>query len=156
MMWIDGVSPVDVVHAYAAAVPALLVGGWIASRQQHAHAPMRAASLDRHAVDWGRLAVVATLLVAALAANIGVNAAAPELANLFPVLGVALWTAILVTAVFRRPDWSVLPAAITGVGVPAVAGAGGVDDAGRAAAELRRGPPRSASASSRRCSTTFR
>ena len=82
------------VHAYVAAVPALLVGGWLASRQQHAHAPMRAASLDRHAVDGGRLAVVATLLGAALAANVGVNAAAPELANLLPVLGVALWAAI--------------------------------------------------------------
>jgi Na+/H+ antiporter NhaD/arsenite permease-like protein len=114
MMWIDGVSPVDVVHAYVAAVPALGVSGWIASRQQHAHAPMRAASIDPHPVDWGRLGVVAALLVAALAANIGVNATAPELANRFPVLGAALWAAIVVTAAGRRPDWSVLPAAITG------------------------------------------
>jgi Na+/H+ antiporter NhaD/arsenite permease-like protein len=111
MMWIDGVSPLDVVHAYAAAIPALLVCGWIASRQQHGHAPMRAASLDPHPVDWGRLGVVAILLVAALAANIGVNATAPALANAFPVLGVALWAALVGTAAFRRPDWSVLPAA---------------------------------------------
>jgi Na+/H+ antiporter NhaD/arsenite permease-like protein len=114
MMWIDGVSPPDVVHAYAAAVPALLVCGWIASRQQHSHAPMRAPSLDPHPVDWGRLGVVAILLAAALAANIGVNATAPDLANAFPVLGVALWAALVVTAGFRRPDWSALPAAITG------------------------------------------
>ena len=114
MMWIDGVSPRDVVHAYAAAVPALLVCGWLASRQQHGHAPMRAPALTAHAVDWGRLAVVAALLGAALVANIGVNATAPALANVFPVLGVALWAALLVTAVFRRPDWAALPAAITG------------------------------------------
>ena len=114
MMWIDGVSPLDVLHAYAAAIPALLVCGWIASRQQHRHAPMRVAALDEHPVDWGRLAVVAILLVAALAANIGVNATAPTLANAFPVLGVALWAALVATAGFRRPDWSVLPAAITG------------------------------------------
>ena len=101
-------------HAYVAAVPALLVGGWIASRQQHAHAPMRPAPAEAHPVDWGRLGVVAALLLAALAANIGVNATAPELANRFPVLGVALWAAILATAAYRRPDWSVLPAAITG------------------------------------------
>jgi Na+/H+ antiporter NhaD/arsenite permease-like protein len=114
MMWIAGVSPADVVHAYVAAVPALLVGGWIASRQQHAHAAMRPAPAEAHPVDWGRLGVVAALLLAALAANIGVNATTPELANLFPVLGVALWAAILGTATYRRPDWSVLPAAITG------------------------------------------
>ena len=46
MMWIAGVSPLDVLHAYVAAVPALLVGGWIASRQQHAHAPMRPAPAE--------------------------------------------------------------------------------------------------------------
>ena len=114
MMWIAGVSPADVLHAYVAAVPALLVGGWIASRQQHAHAAMRPAPAEAHPIDWGRLGVVAALLLAALAANIGVNATAPELANRFPVLGVALWTAILATAAYRRPDWSVLPAAITG------------------------------------------
>jgi len=114
MMWIAGVSPADVIHAYVAAVPALLVGGWIASRQQHAHAAMRPAPAEAHPVDWGRLGVVAALLLAALAANIGVNATAPELANLFPVLGVALWAALLATATYRRPDWSVLPPAITG------------------------------------------
>jgi Na+/H+ antiporter NhaD/arsenite permease-like protein len=114
MMWIDGVSPADVVHAYAAAVPALFVCGWIAARQQHAHAPMRPPSLEAHPVDWGRLGVVATLLLAALAANIGVNATAPDLANRFPVLGAALWAAILATSAVRRPDWTVLPAAVTG------------------------------------------
>ena len=40
--------------------------------------------LAAHAVDWGRLGVVAALLVAALAANIGVNATAPALANRLP------------------------------------------------------------------------
>ena len=39
---------------------------------------------------------------------------APALATAFPVLGVALWAALLVTAAFRRPDWAALPAAITG------------------------------------------
>jgi Na+/H+ antiporter NhaD/arsenite permease-like protein len=114
MMWIDGVAPLDVTHAYAAAVPALVICGLIAARQQHAHAPMRAAGVARHAIDWGRLGVVAVLLVTALAANIGVNAVAPDLANLFPVLGVALWAAILATAGYRRPDWAALPSAAIG------------------------------------------
>lgn len=114
MMWIDGVGPLDVTHAYAAAVPALVVCGLIAARQQHAFAPMRASGADSHGVDGGRIAVVAILLGAALAANIGVNAVAPALADRFPVLGVALWLAILATSGYRRPDWSALPGAVTG------------------------------------------
>ena len=115
MMWIDGVSPLDVVHGYAAAVPALVVCGLVAARQQHAHAPMRQdGGAGGHAVDWGRIGVVAVLLVTALAANIGVNAVAPDLADRFPVLGVALWAALVVTAAYRKPDWSVLPSAAKG------------------------------------------
>ncbi len=114
MMWIDGVSPVDVTHAYLAAVPALVVSGVLAARSQHAYAPMRADAALHHRIDWGRIAVVAVLLLTALAANIGVNSAAPELANAFPVLGCALWLALVVTAVYRTPDWSVLRGAATG------------------------------------------
>ena len=114
MMWIDGVAPLDVTHAYMAAVPALLISGLCAARQQHAFAPMRPASAHGQPIDWGRIGVVAVLLLAALAANIGVNSAAPDLANAFPVLGFALWLAIIVTAAYRTPDWSVLPNAATG------------------------------------------
>ena len=114
MMWIDGISPLDVIHAYAAALPALVVVGLFAARQQHAFAPMRAASDAAHAIDTGRIGVVAILLGAALAANLGVNAVAPALADQFPVLGVALWLAILATSGYRRPDWGALPSAVTG------------------------------------------
>ncbi len=114
MMWIDGVSPLDVTHAYVAAVPALLVVGLIAARQQHAYAPMREASTEAHPIDWGRIGVVAVLLLAALSANLGVNSAAPELADRLPVLGVALWAAILLTSGYRRPDWGALPSALSG------------------------------------------
>ena len=114
MMWIDGVSPLDVTHAYMAAVPALLVSGVIAARSQHAYAPMRTDVALHHRIDWGRIGVVAALLLTALAANIGVNSAAPDLANAFPVLGFALWLAIIVTAGYRTPDWSVLRNAATG------------------------------------------
>ncbi|MEZ5293404.1 MAG: hypothetical protein R2745_20145 [Vicinamibacterales bacterium] len=114
MMWIDGVSPLDVTHAFVAALPALVVLGLIAAPQQHAYSPMRSADEVHGPIDWGRIGVVAVMLVAALGANIGVNATAPELADRFPVLGVALWTALLVTSALRRPDWSALPAAAKG------------------------------------------
>ncbi len=48
MMWIDGVSPLDVLHAYVAAGAALLVFGVPASLQQQRHSSIRtscAASL---------------------------------------------------------------------------------------------------------------
>ncbi len=114
MMWIDGVSPLDVTHAYIAAVPALLISGLYAARQQHAFAPMRPPSARSHPIDWGRIVVVAMLLLTALAANIGVNSVAPALADAFPVLGFALWLALLVTAGYRKPDWAALPSAATG------------------------------------------
>ncbi len=75
---------------------------------------MRMAADSSHPIDWARIGVVGILLLAALAANIGVNAAAPELANQFPTLGAALWTALLATAGYRRPDWGALPSALTG------------------------------------------
>jgi hypothetical protein len=36
------------------------------------------------------------------------------LSNAYPVLGLALWAAIVLTAGYRRPDWAILPSAITG------------------------------------------
>lgn len=114
MMWIDGVAPLDVTHAYVAAVPALVVCGLIAARQQHAFAPMRGDTALHHRIDWGRITVVAILLGTALAANIGVNAMAPALADEFPILGIALWLALIATMGYRRPDWAAVPGAITG------------------------------------------
>ncbi len=40
MMWIDGVSPLDVLHAYVAAGVALVVCGIPAALQQHAYSPI--------------------------------------------------------------------------------------------------------------------
>jgi Na+/H+ antiporter NhaD/arsenite permease-like protein len=40
MMWLDGVSPLDVLHAYVAAVAAFLVFAIPAARQQQRHSPI--------------------------------------------------------------------------------------------------------------------
>ena len=40
MMWIDGVAIGDVFHASVAAIPALLIFGYIAAKQQHKHQPI--------------------------------------------------------------------------------------------------------------------
>src|SRR5450759_1749545 len=59
MMWIDGVDPIDVFHAYAAAAVALIISGVVAARQQHRYQPiMKDSPLGTH-VDWARVAIVA-------------------------------------------------------------------------------------------------
>jgi hypothetical protein len=114
MMWIDGVDPLDVVHAYAAAVVALVVSGLVAARQQHAFAPITKDAPAGVRVDWVRVAIVAFILVSAIAANVVANLAFPAVLDRFPVIGAAVWAAILLSALLRRPDWGLLPGAFKG------------------------------------------
>jgi hypothetical protein len=46
--------------------------------------------------------------------NVTMNVRFPALADSFPWLGAAVWVAILLTATWRAPDWSVLAAAFMG------------------------------------------
>ncbi len=114
MMWIAGVSPVDVFEAYIAAVVALCIFGIPAAIQQQAYSPMRKDPPRGTHVDWGRVFIVALILVAAIAANIAINTSYPAYAAGFPFIGVAVWGAILLGAAWRKPDWKVLPEAVKG------------------------------------------
>src|SRR6476661_1665274 len=76
MMWIDGVAPVDVLEAFVAA-------------------GVR--------VDWARVAIVAIILVTAIVVNVLINVKYPEQSDRFPFIGAAVWLALLVTALWRRP-----------------------------------------------------
>ena len=114
MMWIAGISPLVVLHAYIAAIVTLFVSGIPAAIQQQKFSPIvKSAARGAH-VDWVRVAIVAIILVAAIGANVTANLRFPELLDHLPVIGLAVWTAILVTALLRRPDWSVLPATFKG------------------------------------------
>jgi len=114
MMWIDGVSPVDVFHAYVAAIPALVVSGLIAARQQHALSPILASVRHEPRLDWARVGIVAAILFSAIAANVSLNFWTGELAGRVPVLGLTVWLVILVSARVRRPDWELLGEATRG------------------------------------------
>jgi Na+/H+ antiporter NhaD/arsenite permease-like protein len=114
MMWIDGVSPLAVLDAYVAASVALVVCGLIAARQQHAYAPIVKDASAGVEVDWPRVGIVAFILVAAIAANVIANLAFPAVLDRFPVIGAAVWVAILACAPLRRPEWSLLPEAFKG------------------------------------------
>ena len=114
MMWIDGVAPAQVFEAYAGAIPALLIFGIIAARQQHAYQPItKDAPLGAH-VHWARLSIVAIILLSAVAANVFFNVKAPQVLDQLPVIGLAVWAAILLTAPWRAPTWSLLPDAFKG------------------------------------------
>jgi hypothetical protein len=114
MMWIAGVGPLEVVEAYAAAVPALLFFGVVAARQQHAHQPIIRQAPAGVRVDWARAGIVALMLSSAIGANVYFNLRQPEVLAKLPVMALAVWAAILVTSALRRPNWSHLRPAATG------------------------------------------
>ena len=114
MMWISGVSPLAVLHAYLAAAVAFLVFSLPAARAQQRYAPILKDPPGQLAVDWPRVAIVVFILACAVAVNVGVNATAPERAGRFPFIGAAVALAVLLTSAWRRPDWGVLPGAVKG------------------------------------------
>ena len=114
MMWIAGVPPLQVLDAYVAAVPALLFFAFFAARQQHAHQPITKDAPAGIRIDWVRLAIVFVILLAAIGANVYFNLRHPEVLSQAPVIGLAVWAAILLTGWLRPPDWSLLPGATRG------------------------------------------
>ena len=114
MMWIDGVNPLDVLEAYVAAGTALCIFGVVAARQQHAWSPIAKDAAPDARIDWLRVSIVAAILGAAIVANVAANVRFPQVLDQFPVLGAAVWVAIIATAPLRRPDWSLMPSTFKG------------------------------------------
>jgi Na+/H+ antiporter NhaD/arsenite permease-like protein len=111
MMWIDGVHPLDVLHGYVAAVAALVVFGIPAALQQQRHAHIMRNPPKGARVDVLRVAIVMAILAAAIITNVVVNVHFPQYADGFPFIGAAVWVALLVTALLRRPDFGLVPEA---------------------------------------------
>jgi len=114
MIWIAGGSPLQVFHAYTAAVPALLFFGVFAARQQQAYQPILNDVPHGVKVDFVRLAIVAAILLSAIGANVYFNLRHPEVLDHVPVIGLAVVMAIFVTAGLRQPDWSLVPDSVKG------------------------------------------
>jgi Na+/H+ antiporter NhaD/arsenite permease-like protein len=114
MMWIAGVSPLAVVEAYVAAIVAMLVFAVPASIQQQRYSPIQKDPSKGLKIDPARVFIVAAILIVALAANIIANLKFPALLDAVPVLGVAVWAVILLTAGLRAPDWKVMPETFKG------------------------------------------
>jgi hypothetical protein len=114
MMWIDGVSPLQVLEAYIAAVVALVFFGIIAARQQHAHAPITKDADPRAHADFGRVGVCVAMLVTAVVVNVTCNLYFPTVLDHWPVLGITVWVVLLLSAGYRKPTWSLVPGAFKG------------------------------------------
>jgi Na+/H+ antiporter NhaD/arsenite permease-like protein len=114
MMWIDGVDPLDVLEAFIAAGAAMLIFGVPASLQQQRYSPITRDSTAGVRIDWARVAIVALILITAIVVNVIVNVKYSELSDRFPFIGAGVWVALAVTALWRKPQWSLLPGALKG------------------------------------------
>ena len=94
LMWIDGVSPLAVLHAFAAAIPALFIFGIVAAKQQDRFQPIVETNVDVK-VDYGKLFIVFLILVGAIATNWLLD---------FPAAGV--WIGIILGALIRPTPWN--------------------------------------------------
>ena len=103
MMWIDGVSPLDVLHAFIAAIAALLIIAFFAGHQQYKLQPVVVADTSHVRIDWMKILIVAMILVGAIVTNYTLD---------MPALGV--WIAILIGALLRPIPWKEVPASIMG------------------------------------------
>jgi hypothetical protein len=103
MMWIDGVSAFNVLHAYVAAGVALLFLAWFAAHQQDKYQPIQKDADTTAKIDWVKIFNVALILAGAIISNILYD---------MPALGV--WIAILIGAFLRPVPWKEVPGAIKG------------------------------------------
>ena len=114
MMWISGVPPIQVLHAYVAAIAAFLVFAVSAARAQQRFAPIIKEPPRSLEIDWPRVMIVLFMLASAVAANVGAHSALPGLVDRFPFIGAAVAAAILISVPWRSPDWSIVPGAVKG------------------------------------------
>lgn len=103
MMWIDGVEAFNVLHAYVAALAALLFFAWFGSHQQDKYQPIVKDADPNVKIDWGKILSVALILAGAIISNILYD---------MPALGV--WIAIVIGAMIRKVPWKEVPGALKG------------------------------------------
>jgi len=114
MMWLDGVAPLDVLHAYVASTAAFFVFAIPAARAQQRLSPIEKNPDPQIHIDWARVIIVVLILVGAIAANIHANGLGPEQAGAFPYIGATVIGVILLVTPWRRPDWKAVPGAVKG------------------------------------------
>ena len=113
LMWLRGVSPLEVLPAFVASFAAFAVFGVLGARAQQRHQPIQERDEPGHPIEWRRVAIVAIVLASAVAANVAANTLSKG-EELAPWLGLAVWAALLATSLIAKPDWSVARPAFKG------------------------------------------
>jgi len=103
MMWIDGVSAFNVLHAFVAAGTALLFFAWFASHQQDKFQPIQKDANTSVKIDWVKIFNVGLILAGAIISNVLYD---------MPALGV--WIAIVIGSFLRPVPWIEVQGAIKG------------------------------------------
>ena len=103
MIWLAGISPLEVAEAALGAAAAIAVCGSLAAWQQQRFQPIVKDAPVGLTIDWARLVIVGLVLAGAIGANLAWGV---------PAAGV--WAAILLGIPLRRPDWHVIPGALKG------------------------------------------
>lgn len=103
MIWIAGIPATEVLKAFVAAVPAIIIFGIIAAKQQHKYQPIANDADVNAKVDIKKLIAVVLILAGAIITNILFD---------FPAFGV--WVAILIAATFNHTDWKEVKVAVGG------------------------------------------
>ena len=103
LMWIEGVSPWNVLHGYIAAGSALVFFSIFAALQQDKYQPIVKDAAADTTIDWGRIGIVVMILLLTILTNVYLD---------FPALGV--WIAIGIGAFIRDTDWKEAKNAISG------------------------------------------
>lgn len=92
MMWIDGVSAFDVLHAFIASAFAFVFFAWFASRQQQKFQPIVKQNHKIKAnIKWLNVVAVLTILVGAIVSNV-----------MFDMPAFGVWVAIIVGVLYVK------------------------------------------------------
>jgi len=103
LMWIDGVNPLNVIHGYAAAIPALFIFGIPAAIVQDRYHRIVKDANKKVKIDSVKIFIVALILIGAILTNYLMD---------FPAVGV--WIAILVGSLLRKTPWDEIPKSVKG------------------------------------------
>lgn len=103
LMWIDGVNPLDVTHAFVASVVAFVIFGTVGSIQQDRYQRIQRNESKKFKIDWGKLIIVFLILVCAIITNWTLD---------FPAAGV--WIAIIIGNFIRKAPWQEIPKSLQG------------------------------------------
>ncbi len=114
MMWLAGISPLEVLRAYIPAMAAFFVFAIPAARRQQQYSPILMNPDSGVRLDGSRIIIVALVLVGAIGANVYANSLPEERTGVFPYIGATVIGILLLLTPWRRPDWSIVPEAARG------------------------------------------